>query len=115
MLRFPHTFIEHQRRLRFFDTSQKAQPQVCSAQRLSRAASPVVTSTTDRLQPDPLSCSPLGVGQTATLRVSHTPTATDRLSRCQANGPTSPNQVQYRGTTKRYQAIPRRRYCNPHV
>lgn len=48
----------------------------------------------DRLQPDPFPRRPLGVGQTAALRVSHTTQLPTRLSRCQPNGPTSPNQVQ---------------------
>lgn len=49
---------------------------------------------TDRFQPDPLSYSPLGIGQTTALRVSHTPQLPTRISPCQANDPTSPNQVQ---------------------
>ncbi|OEV02265.1 hypothetical protein AN217_03255 [Streptomyces qinglanensis] len=45
LARFPQTRIEHQRRLRFLEASRKTQAQVCSEQRLSRAASPVRRSS----------------------------------------------------------------------
>ncbi|MBP3077585.1 hypothetical protein WP39_08935 [Streptomyces sp. 604F] len=49
----PQTCMEHQRRLRFFETSQKAQAQVCSAHRLRRAASPVATRPLQAIHPCP--------------------------------------------------------------